>query len=124
MADKIKLVLAALLLAAGVAGYYYLGNSALIVRLAAIVATCSEVEGVVEVRRKGETAWEGASVGTTLREGDWVRTGASNAVYLYYGNAAAAGAGNAAATFDFYDDFNTVADSDVVALLEAGSSRT
>ena len=38
MADKIKLVLAALLLAAGVAGFYYLGDSAAIVRLAAIVA--------------------------------------------------------------------------------------
>ena len=38
MADKIKLVLAALLLAAGVAGFYYLGESAAIVRLAAIAA--------------------------------------------------------------------------------------
>ncbi|MBE0614095.1 MAG: preprotein translocase subunit SecE [Burkholderiales bacterium] len=38
MADKIKLVLAALLLAAGVAGFYYLAESAAIVRLAAIVA--------------------------------------------------------------------------------------
>jgi preprotein translocase subunit SecE len=38
MADKIKLVLAALLLAAGVAGFYFLGESALVVRLAAIAA--------------------------------------------------------------------------------------
>ena len=38
MADKIKLVLAALLLAAGVAGFYYLADSAAIVRLAAIAA--------------------------------------------------------------------------------------
>jgi preprotein translocase subunit SecE len=38
MADNIKLVLAALLLAAGVAGFYYLNDSAAIVRLAAIVA--------------------------------------------------------------------------------------
>jgi preprotein translocase subunit SecE len=38
MADKLKLVLAVLLLAAGVAGFYYLGNSAAIVRLAAIAA--------------------------------------------------------------------------------------
>ena len=36
MADNIKLVLAALLLFAGVAGFYYLGESAAIVRLAAI----------------------------------------------------------------------------------------
>jgi len=38
MADKIKLVLAALLFAGGVAGFYYLGDSASIVRLAAIAA--------------------------------------------------------------------------------------
>jgi len=38
MADKIKLVVAALLLAAGVAGFYYLGDSAAIVRLGVIVA--------------------------------------------------------------------------------------
>ena len=38
MADKIKLVLAALLLALGVAGFYYLADSAAIVRLAAIAA--------------------------------------------------------------------------------------
>ena len=38
MTDKIKLVLAALLLAAGVAGFYYLSDSAAIVRLAAIAA--------------------------------------------------------------------------------------
>jgi len=38
MADKIKLGLAALLLAAGVAGFYYLRDSAAIVRLAAIAA--------------------------------------------------------------------------------------
>ena len=38
MADKIKLVLSALLLAAGIGGFYYLADSAAIVRLAAIVA--------------------------------------------------------------------------------------
>ena len=38
MADKIKLVLAALLLAAGIAGFYYLSESAAIVRLAASAA--------------------------------------------------------------------------------------
>ena len=38
MADKIKLVLAALLFAAGIAGFYYLADRAAIVRLAAIVA--------------------------------------------------------------------------------------
>jgi preprotein translocase subunit SecE len=38
MADNIKLVLAALLLIAGVAGFYYLSESAMILRLAAIAA--------------------------------------------------------------------------------------
>ena len=38
MADKIKLLLAALLFAAGVFGFYYLSDSATIVRLAAIAA--------------------------------------------------------------------------------------
>ncbi len=38
MADKIKLGLAALLFAAGVVGFYYLRDSASIVRLAAIAA--------------------------------------------------------------------------------------
>ena len=45
MADKIKLVLAALLLAAGVAGFYYLSDSAAIVRLAAIAA--GAIAGIV-----------------------------------------------------------------------------
>jgi preprotein translocase subunit SecE len=38
MVDNIKLGLAALLFVAGVAGFYYLGDSAAIVRLGAIVA--------------------------------------------------------------------------------------
>jgi len=38
MAEKLKLVVAALLFAAGVAGFYYLGDSPAIVRLAAIAA--------------------------------------------------------------------------------------
>jgi preprotein translocase subunit SecE len=46
MADKIKLVLAALLLAAGVAGFYFLGESALVVRLAAIAAGAAAAAAV------------------------------------------------------------------------------
>jgi preprotein translocase subunit SecE len=38
MADKIKLALAILLVVAGVAGFYYLSGSALILRIAAVVA--------------------------------------------------------------------------------------
>ncbi|HEY3445117.1 MAG TPA: hypothetical protein VGK67_02090 [Myxococcales bacterium] len=44
-------------------------------RLLGIVATCSQVEGEVSVRRAGEAYWEAAQVGTTLRGGDWLRTG-------------------------------------------------
>ena len=38
MADTIKLVIAGLAVAAGLAGYYYLGESALILRLLAVAA--------------------------------------------------------------------------------------
>ena len=38
MADKIKLALAVLLVIAGVAGFYYLKDSALVLRIAAVVA--------------------------------------------------------------------------------------
>jgi preprotein translocase subunit SecE len=38
MADKIKIVMAALLAAAGVVGFYYLDQSPLIVRIAAVLA--------------------------------------------------------------------------------------
>jgi len=38
MADKIKLALAILLVIAGVAGFYYLSGSALILRIAAVLA--------------------------------------------------------------------------------------
>ncbi len=44
--------------------------------LAKIIATCAEVVGTVEVRRKGQPQWDPASVGATLRERDWVRTAA------------------------------------------------
>ncbi|HUL41151.1 MAG TPA: preprotein translocase subunit SecE [Burkholderiales bacterium] len=38
MADKIKLLVALLLVAAGIAGYYYLADSATIIRIAPILA--------------------------------------------------------------------------------------
>ncbi|MGC4114038.1 MAG: hypothetical protein QM765_05150 [Myxococcales bacterium] len=44
-------------------------------RLLGIVATCAAVAGDVQVRRVGEAFWEPALLGTTLREGDWLRTG-------------------------------------------------
>lgn len=45
--------------------------------LAAIVASFSQVNGAVEVRRPGMTYWEDARTGTVLRRGDWIRTGPS-----------------------------------------------
>jgi len=36
----------------------------------------------------------------------WVKTAASNAVYLYYGNPAAASMSSGTRTFEFYDDFS------------------
>ncbi|HEY3358665.1 MAG TPA: hypothetical protein VGQ83_35785, partial [Polyangia bacterium] len=44
-------------------------------RMLGIVATCAAVVGDVQVRRVGEAFWEPALLGTTLREGDWLRTG-------------------------------------------------
>ena len=38
MADKIKVALAVLLVIAGIAGFYYLGDSALILRVASVLA--------------------------------------------------------------------------------------
>jgi preprotein translocase subunit SecE len=38
MADKIKLVLAVLLVIAGVAGFYYLGDSSLLLRIGSVLA--------------------------------------------------------------------------------------
>jgi preprotein translocase subunit SecE len=54
MADKIKLVLAALLLAAGVAGFYYLADSAAIVRLAAIAAGAAAAVAVAWFTAPGQ----------------------------------------------------------------------
>jgi hypothetical protein len=50
--------------------------------LAAIVATCSKLHGDVEVRRRGEAFWTKATLGATLRQGDWVRTGPKSTVRL------------------------------------------
>jgi hypothetical protein len=42
----------------------------------AIVATCADAIGTVEVRRTGQATWEPVRIGATFRERDWVRTGA------------------------------------------------
>lgn len=53
--------------------------------LSKIVATTAEVQGLVEVRRKGQPQWEQVGVGTALRERDWVRTGAGAFARIRYG---------------------------------------
>jgi len=52
--------------------------------LASIVATCAEVLGDVEVRRKGQPAWDPVAVGVAFRERDWVRTGAGGFTRLRF----------------------------------------
>ena len=46
MADKIKFALALLLVAAGVAGFYLLGEAALILRVLSVLAGVVEAEAV------------------------------------------------------------------------------
>src|SRR4051812_25012978 len=43
--------------------------------LSAIVATCAQAFGAVEVRRPGAAFWEPIKVGDVLHSGDWVKTG-------------------------------------------------
>jgi hypothetical protein len=52
--------------------------------LAAIVATCAEALGNVEVRRKGQPHWDQVAVGVAFRERDWVRTGAGGFARLRF----------------------------------------
>lgn len=40
-----------------------------------VVATCAELNGSGQVRRGGKPFWEPLAQGSTLRDGDWVRTG-------------------------------------------------
>ncbi len=64
MADTIKLVVAALLVAAGVAGYYALGESALILKVLAILAGIAAGAAVAWFTEPGKqfVAYAGESV--------------------------------------------------------------
>lgn len=42
--------------------------------LAVVVATCADVRGTVEVRRRGVPYWEPVALGMTFRDGDWIRS--------------------------------------------------
>ena len=53
MADKIKVAVAVLLLIAGIAGFYYLSDSAMVLRVASVIA------GIVAAAAVGSTAEPG-----------------------------------------------------------------
>lgn len=50
--------------------------------LASIVATCSAASGTVEVRRRTSTYWEPVAIGTTFRDGDWIRSGEASSARI------------------------------------------
>ncbi|MGH8704416.1 MAG: preprotein translocase subunit SecE [Burkholderiales bacterium] len=53
MADKIKLTIAAALVVAGIAGYYWLGESALVLRILAVVAGIAAGAAVAWISEPG-----------------------------------------------------------------------
>ncbi|MBI3223263.1 MAG: preprotein translocase subunit SecE [Nitrosomonadales bacterium] len=69
MADKIKLLVAFLLVAAGVAGYYYLHDSAAVLRLASVLLGLLLAAGVVWTSEPGKRlfAFGGDSVAEAKR---------------------------------------------------------
>ena len=56
MIDKIKLVLSALLLAAGIAGFYMLADKALVLRILAILAGLAAAIAVLWTTPQGQMA--------------------------------------------------------------------
>ena len=54
MVDKIKIVAAALLVAAGIAGFYYLGQSPMILRVLAVMAGLAVAAGVLWTSEPGK----------------------------------------------------------------------
>jgi preprotein translocase subunit SecE len=58
MADKVKLVLAILILAVGIGGYYYLGDKPLLLRLVPILASVAMAIAVAAFTAQGRAAWE------------------------------------------------------------------
>ena len=58
MADKIKIVAALALLAAGIAGFYYLGDSLMIIRVAAVLAGVAAGSVVFLTSQPGKQFYE------------------------------------------------------------------
>ena len=66
MIEKIKLVLSALLLAAGIAGFYVLADKALVLRILAILAGLGAAIAVLWTTSLGQTAF--GFVGESINE--------------------------------------------------------
>lgn len=57
MADKIKLILAVLLIAAGIAGFYYYGDEALLYRVLGLLAVLGASIAVASTTQLGLNVW-------------------------------------------------------------------
>jgi len=57
-ADKLKLILAVLLLAGGIGGFYYFGDKTDLVRVTIILAAAALAITVTAVTAQGRSAWE------------------------------------------------------------------
>ena len=57
-ADKLKLILAVLLIAGGIGGFYYFGDKPDLVRVAIILAAAGLAVTVTAVTAQGRSAWE------------------------------------------------------------------
>ena len=66
MIDKIKLVLSALLVAAGIAGFYMLADKALVLRILAILAGLGAAVAVLRTTKVGQSAF--GFVGESINE--------------------------------------------------------
>lgn len=55
--DKLKLIVAALLLGAGIGGFYYFGGHSLLVRVIGLLAMCGVSLAVVYQTAVGRTTW-------------------------------------------------------------------
>jgi len=58
MADKLKLVVAVLIVGIGVGAFYYLGDKPDLVRVLAILAACGVAAAVALQTSQGRAAWE------------------------------------------------------------------
>ncbi len=58
MADKLKLVVAVLIVGIGVGAFYYFGDKPDLVRVLAVLAACGVATAVALQTAQGRTAWE------------------------------------------------------------------